>query len=166
MKSLVAVGVLVGGLLMASHGYGVALVAAIMVAFGLTCLSRGRSAGHAHGGGNRWGVAVHEAGHVVAARKFGSASATVGDRRGHTSYDINGSAVDEAVVQLAGSIAAKRIAGDACLAGSSDIRDARRLLRGTGVSESEARARAQRIVSANSGAIRSAAKRGYKTGRI
>lgn len=165
MIALAFLAVGIGVWWLVAHGLGV--LAVLGVAALALCLRASVGGGGAHGGGgDPWGVAVHEAAHVVAARQRGSASATLDHRRGHTRYDIQGSAVDEAVVLLAGGVAARRITGNACLAGSNDLAQARALLAGTGVSVAEAARRAERLVSTHRGKITTLAARGQRTGRI
>jgi hypothetical protein len=148
----------------------VALVLAFLV---VKFLSRRKSGpAHGHGGsGDRWGTSVHEASHVVVAKRMGgSASARLinGGKRGYFDASLPGSttAVDDAVLLLAGGIGAKQITGDPHDRYSDDVPRARELLRGTGVSVDQARAMASRVVSSNKGAIRSTARRLDRNGRV
>ncbi|MGH3599559.1 MAG: hypothetical protein ACRDQH_04660 [Pseudonocardiaceae bacterium] len=167
MKSVLAVAVLVAWLLLASHGYGWVLVAALAVAL---VLSRGsaRLAGPGSGTGSRhgtarWSTAVHEASHVVAVRRAGgSASATLsadGRTGSYTgSLPDRASRVDEAVIHLAGGVGQRAIVGRDGPS-VSDVAQARRALRGTGVSLGQARSQAASVIASNRGAIQREAPR-------
>lgn len=116
----------------------------------------------------RWSTAVHEASHVVAVRRAGgTARATLSGngRRGSYSGALPdpASPVADAIVHLAGGIGQRRLVGRDGLSGS-DLAQARRALRGTGVSLGEARRHAARLVSGNRAAIEREARRLYGTG--
>jgi hypothetical protein len=119
----------------------------------------------------RTGTAIHEAGHVVAARQKGATDVTarvdtVGSRsRGSYSATFGGSKRDEAVIALAGAAAARRLAGRGYEVDRSDTRQARRLLKGSGVSLRQARREARAVVRANRREIEREAKRLLKRGK-
>lgn len=145
----------------------VALAAVLLVGAGRRLVS-GPGGGTGRSGGNvkdtaRWSTAVHEASHVVAVKRAGgSASGWVsGDgRRGSYSGSLpdRAGAVQEAVVHLAGGIGQRKLVGRDGPS-SSDLAQARAVLRGTGVSLAAARSRAAALVGANRRAILAEAKR-------
>ncbi len=119
----------------------------------------------------REGTAIHEAGHMVAARKKGATDVsgrvdTSGSKSsGSFGATFNGSKKDEAVIMLAGGAAAKRMTGRGYEVDRSDTRAAKRLLRGSGVSVRQARREADAIVRKNKAAVDREAKRLLKRGR-
>lgn len=118
----------------------------------------------------RWGTSVHEASHVVTAFALGGYAVAWLERDDYGQYDgslpDSCTDVDEAVVLLAGGVGAKWLTGDPHDACSDDVARARKLLRGTGVSERRARSDAERIVRSSKAAILTAAETCYLTGRI
>lgn len=112
---------------------------------------------------DRWQTALHEAGHVEVGKRLGATSLSAwldDDRSGYFVGRFDGPDEDEAVILLAGAAAAGRRGG-----GATDRREAKRLLRGTGVSMGEAERRARRAVSGRRGAIERTAQRLYRRGR-
>ncbi|ONH58339.1 hypothetical protein CcI49_23065 [Frankia sp. CcI49] len=79
-------------------------------------------------------IAIHEAGHVVAARMLGATDITVPvDRRGGGFWFAATSELDEAVILLAGQQAELVLTGRDSGRSEYDLRQARRALRRTGV---------------------------------
>lgn len=125
-------------------------------------------------GSRRWTVAVHEAAHVVAARRLGwqVVYARITDDCGDMDdaappgLDRVRAAVESAVISLAGTCASARMRWflpDGC---QHDQRDARTVLRGTEVSYREALARARVLVAEAWGDIQCVARRLYRDGEL
>lgn len=93
-------------------------------------------------------IAIHEAGHVVAARQLGATEVTaqVGRRAGGFWFTFDGSAYDEAVIFLAGREAEVAVTGVDPGGSSYDLRQARRALRYQLVPLTNARATAAELV--------------------
>ena len=126
----------------------------------------GRASGAVDTRSERWGTSVHEAGHYRVAKQLGGRGVhgwLLPD--GGEVYGRLNDGVDSAIVALAGRAAGRRISGRYGHSGH-DERVARQMLRGTGVSYSQARREAERLVSTNWGAVKSDARRLYRNGRI
>jgi hypothetical protein len=150
-------------------GVGVAVLVVALCAGGVV---RGRSgvAGHAHGGDRRR-VAIHEAGHVVAARKLGGRvlSASLSGGGGLVTWDMPVK-VYSAQTNVAFLLAGKYAAGTSKGCGG-DRAAIRRELRSVPASErsrvqSRAASQARSIVSSHSGEIRRVAARLDERGRL
>ncbi|KPM55799.1 hypothetical protein ACG83_11040 [Frankia sp. R43] len=76
-------------------------------------------------------IAIHEAGHAVAARMLGATdiAVNVGRRAGGFSFTFDGSAYDEAVILLAGHEAEVALTGADSGGASYDLKQARKVLR-------------------------------------
>ncbi|HEY9354636.1 MAG TPA: hypothetical protein VIP28_15345 [Nocardioides sp.] len=174
MKSVIAVGVLVGGLVLASKGYGAAMVAALVIALLLAGGVRlAAVGGHAHGG-NRARVAQHEAGHVVAARAVGGRVRSArlhSNGGGLVTWDMSARPLAEEVESNLAFLKAGELAAGTTEGCSGDQAAIRRQLRRLPAGErsaaqSRANAKARSIVSSRHGEIRRVADRLNQKGRL
>ncbi|AEH07702.1 hypothetical protein FsymDg_4361 [Candidatus Protofrankia datiscae] len=111
-------------------------------------------------GTNRRRVAGHEARHVVIARHFGATNLTAritpDGSHGYFTGDFDGTKEQEAVILLAGGSRTDMpgMRGVLPHGGDSDLKQAKRLLRGSGMSVRQAEREAQKLVRKNRGAIK------------
>jgi hypothetical protein len=126
-------------------------------------------------GSRRWTVAVHEAAHVVVARRLGwrvRSAQVFADGSGYTDDvapaggEATTVAVQNAVIALAGPCASARQRWFLPAGCGHDERDARRALRGTGVSYNQARTQARRLVDRHWRDIDKVARRLYHDGHL
>jgi hypothetical protein len=121
----------------------------------------------------RWTVAVHEAAHIVAARQMAwrISEIYIGDDAGHIVVhpphgDPGALPVQSAVISLAGPRASARQRWFLPHGCEHDERDARRDLRGTGVSYSDAKRQAGRLVDRHWTQIQRLGRQLYRDGRL
>lgn len=176
MKVTIVLTVLVVALLVASNGGGgLLLCGAVGVALLLAgggVKARQMVAGHAHGG-TRARIAVHEAGHVVAARAVGGRvlKARMSDHDGYVQWDMSGRDLEREVQSNLTFLKAGEVAAGTG-AGCGSDRDAyRQELRrlpseARGKVRSRADSEARRIVSSRSGEIRRVAEKLNRDGRL
>lgn len=93
-------------------------------------------------------IAIHEAGHAVAARMLGATdvTATVGQRAGEFAFTFTGSEFDEAVIFFAGREAEVALTGMDPGGSSYDLKQARRALSYRLAPLADARATATELV--------------------
>ena len=174
MRSVIAVAVIVGGLLIAQNpNAGGWLVAALVVAGLLTTTGRLAIGGHLHAG-TRSTTARHEAGHVVAARAVGGRvkSAQVhGNGGGLVRWTgIHGSEREQVVANIAFLRAGRYAAGtgEGCGGDDESVRKMLKYLppaeRSAALREGEAQGR--RIVASRQGEINKVADRLDERGRL
>lgn len=118
-------------------------------------------------------VAVHEAGHWVAARHYrgrrpqATLTETSSGFRGRTTVHLwTATYLDEAVFILAGSAASRLITGHPGLAGSTDLAAARKICRSIGVDVAHAEQLATAFARTHRRRIERAAGRLYRDGKI
>jgi Peptidase M50B-like len=174
MKSCIAIGVIVVGLLIAQRPDGGGwLVGALAVAALLTAGGRLAIGGHLHGG-PRSVVARHEAGHVVAARAVGGrvkSAQVYGNGGGLVRWTgIHGSEREQVVANIAFLRAGAYAAGtrEGCSGDDASVRQMLKYLppaeRSAALREGEAQGR--RIVASRQGEIARVADRLDEKGRL
>ncbi|SBW29014.1 hypothetical protein FDG2_6326 [Candidatus Protofrankia californiensis] len=122
-------------------------------------------------GTGRRSVAEHEARHVVVARHFGATNLTAyvtpDGSRGYFTGDFDGTKEEEAIILLAGGSRADMpgMRGVLPHGGDSDLKQAKRLLRGSGMSVRQAEREAKKLVRKHRGAIKRETRKMEKRNR-